>query len=205
MERHSSLVVFATVTVSGILGLLVYAGFFYTNLRLTSSTTEAKNFRPAYPTELKAEQAAKRWIQEGGSFTVTTRKRVRRSIPLTRQERRKLELLADEKRRARIEANYEACLDKASSDLAKELCSFQQTPLDENPMVSETSENSSLPTTKVVENVSVQSSEQLRRQCTPMTSYRRFNCIELDVEKNADLSPDQQNSLAVKSYRQFRY
>ena len=197
--------VFATVAGSGILGLLIYAGFFYANLRRSTASSEAQLPIPAYPTQAEAEQASKRWIQEGGNFTVTSRQRVRRSRPLTLQERRKLELLADEKRRARIEAAYESCLEKAATDLAKELCSFQQTPLNDASRAADAGLDKGLPTTKMVEDVRVQTSERPRRQCTQVASYRRFNCLEFDIEKNADLSPDQQNSLGIRDYRQFRY
>ena len=197
--------VFATVAGSGILGLLIYAGVFYANLRRSTATSEAQLPVPAYPSQAKAEQASKRWIQEGGNFTVTSRQRVRRTQPLTLLERRKLELLADEKRRARIEAAYESCLEKAATDLAKELCSFQQTPLNDDSTATDTGLNSGLPSTKVVEDVRVLTSERPRRQCTQVASYRRFNCLEFDVEKNADLSPEQQNSLEIRAYRQFRY
>ena len=205
MARPSSLSVFATVAGSGVVGLLIYAGVFYANLKRTSSADEAQTLRPIYPTQAQAEREAKRWIQEGGTFTVTTRQQVRRSIPLTRQERRKLELLADEKRRARIEADYEVCLDQAATDLAKELCSFQQMPRNDDGPAASSGQNSDIPTTRVIEDVRIQTREQPRRRCTPVTSYRRLNCIEFDVERNAELNPEQQNSLQVKGYRQFRY
>ena len=206
MQRPSSLIVFATVAGGGILGMLIYAGIFYANQRRSTMTAEAQPPIPSYPNQAKAEQASKRWIQEGGSFTVTTRQRVRRSIPLTRQELRKLEILADEKRRARIEADYESCLDKAATDLAKELCSFQQSPpLSDDSTAAGAGRTSALPTTKVVEDVRVQSREHPRRQCAPVTSYRRFNCLEFEVENNADLSPAEKDALEIRAYRQFRY
>ena len=190
---------------SGVLGLLIYAGFFYANLRRTSSMEAPQELRPSYPSQAQAKQEAERWIKEGGSFTVTTTQRVRRTIPLTRQERRKLELLADEKRRARIEADYETCLDQATTDLAKELCSFQQLPPKEDSTATGASDSSRLPATKVVEEVHVQTSQHPRRKCTAVSSYQRFNCIEFDVARDAELSPEQQNSLEIREYRQFRY
>ncbi len=190
---------------SGVVGLLIYAGFFYADLRRTSSTLEPQERRPSYPTQAKAEQEAERWIEEGGTFTVKTTKRVRRTIPLTRQERRKLELLADEKRRALIEADYEACLNQAATDLAKELCSFQQLPPNDNSTASGVGDSSGLPSTKVVEDVRVQTSQRPRRTCTPVSSYRRLNCIEFDVDRNEEVSREQQNSLEIRGYRQFRY
>ena len=170
---------------SGVLGLLIYAGFFYANLRRTSSIEEPQELRPSYSSQAQAKQEAERWITEGGTFTVTTTQRVRKTIPLTRQERRKLELLADEKRRGQIEADFEACLDQAATDLAKELCSFQQLPPNATSTATGADGLSDLPTTKVIEDVRVETSQRPRRTCTPVSSYRRFNCIEFDVARNA--------------------
>ena len=196
---------FATVAGSGVLGLLIYAGFFYTNLRRTSSRVEPQELRPSFPTQAKAEQEAERWIEDGGSYAVITTQRVRRTVPLSRQERRKLELLADEKRRARIEAEYEACLDQAATNLAKELCSFQQIPSRGDSTAAGDAETSDLPTTKVIEEVQSQTRLRPRRACTPVSSYRRFNCIEFDVERDEEINAEQQNSLEISAYRQFRY
>ncbi|NOL46853.1 MAG: hypothetical protein HF560_04625 [Synechococcus sp. MIT S9220] len=205
MDRPSSLSVFATVAGSGVLGLLIYAGFFYANLRRTSSIEEPQELRPSYSSQAQAKQEAERWITEGGTFTVTTTQRVRKTIPLTRQERRKLELLADEKRRGQIEADFEACLDQAATDLAKELCSFQQLPPNATSTATGADGLSDLPTTKVIEDVRVETSQRPRRTCTPVSSYRRFNCIEFDVARDEQLTAAQQNSLDIKGYRQFRY
>ena len=196
---------FATVAGSGVLGLLIYAGFFYTNLRRTSSRVEPQELRPSFPTQAKAEQEAERWIEDGGSYAVITTQRVRRTVPLSRQERRKLELLADEKRRARIEAEYEACLDQAATNLAKELCSFQQIPSRGDSTAAGDAETSDLPTTKVIEEVQSQTRLRPRRACTPVSSYRRFNCIEFDVERDEEINAEQQNSLEISAYLQFRY
>ena len=196
---------FATVAGSGVLGLLIYAGFFYTNLRRTSSRVEPQELRSSFPTQAKAEQEAERWIEDGGSYAVITTQRVRRTVPLSRQERRKLELLADEKRRARIEAEYEACLDQAATNLAKELCSFQQIPSRGDSTAAGDDETSDLPTTKVIEEVQSQTRLRPRRACTPVSSYRRFNCIEFDVERDEEINAEQQNSLEISAYRQFRY
>ena len=183
---------------SGVLGLLIYAGFFYANLRRTSSIEEPQELRPSYSSQAQAKQEADRWITEGGTFTVTTTQRVRKTIPLTRQERRKLELLADEKRRGQIEADFEACLDQ-------ELCSFQQLPPSATSTATGAGGLSDLPTTKVIEDVRVETSQRPRRTCTPVSSYRRFNCIEFDVARDEQLTAAQQNSLDIKGYRQFRY
>ena len=196
---------FATVAGSGVLGLLIYAGFFYTNLHRTSSRVEPQELRSSFPTQAKAEQEAERWIEDGGSYAVITTQRVRRTVPLSRQERRKLELLADEKRRARIEAEYEACLDQAATNLAKELCSFQQIPSRGDSTAAGDAETSDLPTTKVIEEVQSQTRLRPRRACTPVSSYRRFNCIEFDVERDEEINAEQQNSLEISAYLQFRY
>ena len=190
---------------SAVVGLLMYAGFFYANLRQTSSSEEPQELRPSYPSQEKAEQESKRWIQKGGSFTVKSRQRIRRTVPLTLQEQRKLELLADEKRRAQIEADYETCLEQAGTNLAKELCSFQQLPPNENPTAAGADQTSNLPATKVVEEIRMQSSKQPRRTCTPVSSYRRFNCVEFDVERDAEVSAEEQKTLEIRAYRQFRY
>ena len=196
---------FATAAGSGVLGLLIYAGFFYTNLRRTSSRVEPQELRPSFPTQAKAEQEAERWIEDGGSYAVITTQRVRRTVPLSRQERRKLELLADEKRRARIEAEYEACLDQAATNLAKELCSFQQIPSKGDSTAAGGDDISDLPTTKVIEEIQSQTLLHPRRACNPVSSYRRFNCIEFDVERDEEINAEQQNSLEISAYLQFRY
>ena len=205
LERPSSLAVFATVAGSGVVGLLIYAGLFYANLRQTSSEAAVESGPPSFSSKEQAEQESKRWIEEGGTYTVTSRQRIRRSVPLTRQERRKLELLAEEKRRSRIEAHYEACLEEAASDLAKELCSFQQQPLHAGAAEQDAIDDNDIPTTKLVEDVRVQSRERPRRECNLVADYRRFNCVEFDVAENADVNPDQQSSLEIRTYRQFRY
>ena len=196
---------FATAAGSGVLGLLIYAGFFYTNLHRTSSRVEPQELRPTFPTKAKAEREAERWVEDGGSYAVITTQRVRRTVPLSRQERRKLELLADEKRRARIEAEYEACLEQAATNLAKELCSFQQIPSKGDSTAAGGDDISDLPTTKVIEEVQSQTRLRPRRACTPVSSYRRFNCIEFDVERDEEINAEQQNSLEISAYLQFRY
>ena len=190
---------------SAVLGLLIYAGFFYANQRRSSATEEPKELHPPYPTQKQAEQESKDWIQRGGTYTVKSTHRIRRTVPLTRQEQRKLELLADEKRRAKIEADYEACLEQAATDLAKELCSFQQVPTNENQTAAGADQASDRPATKVIEEVRVQTSTRPRRSCTPVSSYRRFNCVEVDVDRDAEVSAEQQESLEIRGYRQFRY
>ena len=205
MERPSSLAVFATVAASGVVGLLIYAGLFYANQRRASSYSEFKSVSPVFDTQQQAQQEADRWIEDGGTYTVTTTQRIKQSVPLTRQERGKLELLADEQRRAKIEASYEACLNQAASDLAKELCSFQQTPDIAGSAVPGLDAVSEIPNTKVIETLRVERKEQPRRTCTLVKDYRRFNCVEFEVSAGADVNADQQSNLAIKAYRQFRF
>ena len=205
LERPSSLAVFATVAASGVVGLLIYAGLFYANQRRASSYSEFKSVSPVFDTQQQAQQEADRWIEDGGTYTVTTTQRIKQSVPLTRQERGKLELLADEQRRAKIEASYEACLNQAASDLAKELCSFQQTPDIAGSAVPGLDAANEIPNSKVIETLRVVRKEQSRRTCTLVQDYRRFNCVEFEVSAGAEVNADQQSSLAIMAYRQFRF
>ena len=205
LERPSSLAVFATVAASGVVGLLIYAGLFYANQRRASSGSDVEAVSPAFDTQQQAQQEVDRWIQDGGTYTVTSTQRIQQSVPLTRQERRKLELLADEQRRAKIEASYEACLNEAASDLAKELCSFQQTPDIAGSAVPGLDAASEIPDTKVIETLRVERKDHPRRTCTLVQDYRRFNCVEFDVSAGAEVDAGQQSSLAIKAYRQFRF
>ena len=205
LERPSSLAVFATVAASGVVGLLIYAGLFYANQRRASSGSEVEAVSPAFDTQQQAQQEVDRWIKDGGTYTVTTTQRIQQSVPLTLQERRKLELLADEQRRAKIEASYEACLNEAASDLAKELCSFQQTPDIAGSAVPGLDAASEIPNTKVIETLRVERKDHPRRTCTLVQDYRRFNCVEFEVSAGAEVDAGQQSSLAIKAYRQFRF
>ena len=204
MEKPSSLIVFATVAGSGMVGLLLYAGLFYANARRSTSAPEAKKILPNYPSREAAQTESERWVQEGGDFVVRTTRRVRRSVPLSKQERLKLKMLADERLRARIEADYAKCLERADTNLAKELCSFQQTSEQSQEQASKGYE-AMIPNTKVIEDVDVAESKETRRTCTFVEDYRRFNCIELDVKRNAVIDPVLRKSLATKTYKQFRY
>lgn len=205
LERPSSLAVFATVAASGVVGLLIYAGLFYANLRRVNTRGAADVVSPVFDTQQQAQREVDQWIHNGGTYTVTTTQRIQRSVPLTPQERRKLELLADEQRRAKIEASYEACLNKAASDLAKELCSFQQTPDIAGSAVPGLSAASEIPNTKLIETVRVARKNQPRRTCTLVQDYRRFNCVEFDVNAGAEIASDEQTTLKIKAYRQFRF
>jgi len=204
LERSSSLVVFATVAVSGVIGFLLYAGLFYANARRTTSAPETETSLPDYPSKEAAEAESKRWILEGGNFIVRTTRRRRRSVPLTQQERLRLEMLADERRRARIESDYAECLEQAENNLAKELCSFQQ---NSEPALIQSSraDEALIPKTKVIEDIEVVQSKESRRKCTLVEDYRRLKCVELAVNRDAVINAAQRESLDVKTVKQFTY
>ena len=204
LERSSSLVVFATVAGSGVIGFLLYSGLFYANARRTTSAPETETSLPDYPSKEAAEAESKRWILEGGHFIVRTTRRRRRSVPLTQQERLRLEMLADERRRARIESDYAECLEQAENNLAKELCSFQQ---NSEPALIQSSkaDEARIPKTKVIEDFEVVQSKQPRRTCTMVEDYRRLKCVELAVNRDAVINSAQRETLDVKTVKQFRY
>lgn len=204
LERPSSLAVFATVAGSGVIGLLLYAGLFYANVRRSTSAPEIESSRPDYPSKAAAQAASERWIAEGGEFVVRTTLRTRRSVPLSRQERLKLEMLAEERRRAQIEADYAECLHQADNDLAKELCSFQQSSGQPQVKPSQ-SDEATIPETKVVEDVDIVDNKRSRRNCTFVEDYRRFNCVELAINRDAVINAPELKSLEVTTYNQFRY
>ena len=204
LERPSSLVVFATVAGSGVIGLLLYAGLFYANARRSTSAPEAEAILPAYPSKEAAQTASERWIRDGGEFSVSTTRRTRRSVPLSKQERLKLEMLADERRRAQIETDYAECLDLAENDLAKELCSFQQNS--EQPQgPTARNDEAKIPKTKVIDEVDVVVSKEPRRSCNFVEDYRRLNCVELAISRDEVINESQRDSLDIQSYKQFRY
>ena len=204
LVRPSTLVVFATVAGSSVIGLLLYAGLFYANARRSTSAPEAETILPDYPSKDAAQAASERWIREGGDFSVSTTQRTRRSVPLSKQERLKLEMLADERRRAQIEADYAECLDLAENDLAKELCSFQQTS-DLPQGQSSRSDEAKIPKTKVIDDIDVVVSKEPRRSCTFVEDYRRINCVELAISRDQLIKDSKRESLEIKTYKQFRY
>ena len=189
---------------SGVIGFLLYAGLFYANARRTTSAPATETSLPDYPSKEAAEAESKRWILEGGNFIVRTTRRRRRSVPLTQQERLRLEMLADERRRARIESDYAECLEQADTNLAKELCSFQQ---NSEPALVQSSkaDEARIPKTKVIEDIEVVQSKEPRRTCTLVEDYRRLNCVELAIDRDAVINAAQRESLDVKTVKQFRY
>ena len=189
---------------SGVIGLLLYAGLFYANARRSTSAPEAEAILPAYPSKEAAQTASERWIRDGGEFSVSTTRRTRRSVPLSKQERLKLEMLADERRRAQIETDYAECLDLAENDLAKELCSFQQNS--EQPQgPTARNDEAKIPKTKVIDEVDVVVSKEPRRSCTFVEDYRRINCVELAISRDQLIKDSKRESLEIKTYKQFRY
>ena len=108
---------------SGLVDMLVYAGFFYSNVRRTipaSSEMDGSLFQ----SREKAENVANEWISLGGIYVVEAFTTIRRTVPVTALEKKKLKTQNDQAMRRKIEAKYSVCLDKAETDLAKELCSF---------------------------------------------------------------------------------
>ena len=128
MERPRPLLP-AAVAASGVVGLLIYAGLFYANQRRASSGSDVEAVSPAFDTQQQAQQEVDQ-IQDGGTYTVTTPPKEFNSPCSTCQERRKFELLADEQRRAKIEASYEACLnERVDSRWASFACSSRHLTL----------------------------------------------------------------------------
>ena len=189
---------------SGVIGFLLYAGLFYANARRTTSAPETETSLPDYSSKEAAVAVSNRWIRNGGDFIVRTTRRRRRSVPLTKQERLKLEMLADERRRAQIETDYAKCLEQAENNLAKELCSFQQNSEPALIQSSKTDE-ARIPKTKVIEDIEVVQSKEPRRSCTLVEDYRRINCVELAVKRDAVISATQRESLEIKTVKQFRF
>ena len=108
---------------SGLVGMLVYAGLFCSNAWRTipaSSEMDSSLFQ----SREKAENAANEWIFLGGIYVVEAFTTIRRTVPVTALEKKKLKTQNDQAMRRKIEAEYSVCLDKAETDLAKELCSF---------------------------------------------------------------------------------
>ena len=96
---------------TGLIGMLVYAGLFYSKARRTipaSSEIDSSLFQ----SRVKAEQAANEWISLGGSYVVETMTTVRRAVPLTALEKKKLKTQNDQSMRRKIEANIVFVLTK---------------------------------------------------------------------------------------------
>ena len=183
---------------TGLIGMLVYAGLFYSKARRTipaSSEMDSSLFQ----SREKAEQAANEWISLGGIYVVETLTMIRRTVPVTTLEKKKLKTQNDQAMRLKIEAEYSVCLDKAETDLARELCSFGPS---ERMAVDEVK----IPQKKTIEDQIVKKTDYQRRECTDDQELRSFECIELDVARDAVVSrSDDDEAIPIKNFQQFRY
>ena len=183
---------------SGLVGMLVYAGLFYSNARRTipaSSEMDSSLFQ----SREKAENAANEWISLGGIFVVETLTMIRRMVPVTALEKEKLKTQNDQAMRRKIEAKYSVCLDNAETDLAKELCSF-------GPRNVIATNDAVIPQKKTIENQIVKKIDYQRRECTDDQELRSFECIELDVARDAVVRGlDDDEAIPIKAFKQFRY
>ena len=99
----------------------------------------------------------------------------------------------------KIEAEYNRCLQKAETNLAKELCSF-------GPRVATDGEDSKIPQKKTIQDRIVNKVEYQRRECTDDQELRSFECIELDVARDATVRRTADDKeMPIKSFQQFRY
>ena len=198
MKGPSALALFVAVVGSGLVGMLVYAGLFYSNARRTipaSSEMDSSLFQ----SREKAENAANEWISLGGIYVVEAFTTIRRTVPVTALEKKKLKTQNDQAMRRKIEAEYSVCLDKAETDLAKELCSFgPRKVIAANDIV--------IPQKKTIENQIVKKTDYQRRECTDDQELRSFECIELDVARDVVVSrSDDDEAIPIKVFQQFRY
>ena len=183
---------------SGLVGMLVYAGLFYSNARRTiraQSDADSSLFR----SREEAEKAANEWISLGGVYMVETLMTVRRTVPLTPLEKKKFKSQIDQSMRRKIEAEYSICLEKAETELAKELCSFGPR---EGALVDEVK----IPQKKTIQDRKVNKVEYQRRECIDDQELLSFECIELDVARDAVVSrSDEDEAITIKTFQQFRY
>ena len=178
--------------------MLVYAGLFYSNARRTvpaSSEIDGSIFQ----SREAAETAANEWIALGGIYVVETLTIVRRTVPVTELEKKKLKSQIDQSMRKKIEEEYNRCLQKAESNLAKELCSF-------GPRESTVGQDAKIPQKKTIQDRIVNKVEYQRRECTDDQELRSFDCIELDVARDATVRRTADDKeIPVKIFQQFRY
>ena len=198
MKGPSTLALFVAVIGSGLVGMLVYAGLFYSNARRTiraQSDADSSLFR----SREEAENAANEWISLGGVYVVETLMTVRRTVPLTPLEKKKFKSQIDQSMRRKIEAEYSICLEKAETELAKELCSFGPR---EGALVDEVK----IPQEKMIKDQAVKKTDYQRRECTDDPELRSFECIELDVARDAVMSrSDDDEAMPIKAFQKFRY
>lgn len=183
---------------SGLVGMLVYSGLFYSNDRRTipaSSEMDSSLFQ----SREEAENTANKWISLGGIYVVETLTTVRRTVPLTALEKQKLKAQSDQSMRRKIEAEYSVCLDEAETDLAKELCSF-------GPRKIIVADEIKIPQGKIIVVRKVKKVDYQRRECTDDKELRSFECIELDVARDAVVSrSDDEEAIPIKTFQRFRY
>ena len=103
---------FVAVVGSGLVGMLVYAGFFYSNAKRTVPVSSEID-DSIYQSREQAETAANEWISLGGVYVVETLTTVRRTVPVTAIEKKKLKSQIDQSMREKIEAEYNRCLQMA--------------------------------------------------------------------------------------------
>ncbi len=183
---------------SGLVGMLIYAGLFYSNARRTAPPSSEID-RSIFQSREAAEIAANEWISLGGVYVLETFTTVRRTVPVTALEKKKLKLQIDKSMRLKIEAEYNKCLQKSETDLAKELCSF-------GPRETTVGQDAKFPQKKTIQDRIVNKVEYQRRECTDDQELRSFECIELDVARDATVSRSEEGKeLPVKAFEQFRY
>ena len=183
---------------SGLVGMLVYVSLFYSNPRRTvpaSSEIDGSIFQ----SREEAEIASNEWVSLGGTYVAEMLTTVRRTVPVTELEKKKLKSQIDQSMRKKIEAEYNRCLQKAESNLAKELCSF-------GPRESAVGEDAKIPQKKTIQDRIVNKVEYQRRECTDDQELRSFECVELNVARDATVrrSADDKE-IPVKIFQQFRY
>ena len=183
---------------SGLVGMLVYVSLFYSNSRRTvpaSSEIDGSVFQ----SREEAEIASNEWISLGGTYVVEMLATVRRTVPVTALEKKKFKSQIDQSMRLKIEAEYNRCLQKAESNLAKELCSF-------GPREGMAVDELKIPQKKTIQDRKVNKVEYQRRECTDDQELRSFECIELNVVRDAVVSrSDDDEAIPIKTFQQFRY
>ena len=183
---------------SGLVGMLVYAGFFYSNAKRTVPVSSEID-DSIYQSREQAETAANEWISLGGVYVVETLTTVRRTVPVTAIEKKKLKSQIDQSMREKIEAEYNRCLQRAENSLAKELCSF-------GPREAAVGDDVKIPQEKTIQDRKVRTIEYQRRECADDQELRSFECIELDVARGEIVSLSEEGEeIPVKVFQQFRY
>ncbi len=183
---------------SGLVGMLVYAGLFYSNAKRTVPVSSEID-DSIYQSREQAEAAANEWISLGGVYVVETLTTVRRTVPVTAIEKKKLKSQIDQSMRKKIEAEYNRCLQRAENSLAKELCSF-------GPREAAVGDDVKIPQEKTIQDRKVSKVEYQRRECADDQELRSFECIELDVARGDIVSLSEEGEeIPVKVFQQFRY